>query len=140
MILSVFTLYLGLIWLIPHMNMSETVFYLRLSEIEVPYGQNPCVSGLRVFGIGSGEKPATPAFTAERSEYTDMLVSIAPQKDALGFNILFGDNPEKLYHSCMVFRSGEKRIGALIKGRTYYVRVDAFNENGVAEGGCIKLS
>ena len=30
MILSVFTLYLGLIWLIPHMNMSETVFYLRL--------------------------------------------------------------------------------------------------------------
>ena len=33
MILSVFTLYLGLIWLIPHMNMSETVFYLRLSEI-----------------------------------------------------------------------------------------------------------
>ena len=30
MILSVFTLYLGLIWLIPHMHMSETVFYLYL--------------------------------------------------------------------------------------------------------------
>ena len=27
--------------------------YLRLSELAVPYGQNPCVSGLRVFGLGS---------------------------------------------------------------------------------------
>mgnify|MGYP002624156050 CR=1 FL=1 len=114
--------------------------YLRLSETEVPYGQNPCVSGLRVFGKGSGAKPAAPTFTANRSGDTDMLVSIAPQKDALGFNILFGDSPEKLYHSCTVFRSGEKRIGALIKDRTYCVRVDAFNENGVTEGACIKLA
>lgn len=30
MILSIFTLYIGLIWLVPHMNMSETVFYLYL--------------------------------------------------------------------------------------------------------------
>ena len=114
--------------------------YLRLSEIETPYGQNPCVSGLRVFGLGNGEAPAKPTFTAERSGDLDMNVSIMPQSDALGFNILFGSSPEKLYHSCMVFRSGEKRIGALIKDRTYFVRVDAFNENGVTEGACIKLS
>jgi hypothetical protein len=114
--------------------------YLRLSEIETPYGQNPCVSGLRVFGLGNGEAPAKPTFTAKRSGDLDMNVSIMPQSDALGFNILFGSSPEKLYHSCMVFRSGEKRIGALIKDRTYFVRVDAFNENGVTEGACIKLS
>ena len=114
--------------------------FLRLSEIEVPYGQNPCVSGLRVFGLGNGEAPAKPTFTAERSGDLDMSVSITPQSDALGFNILFGSSPEKLYHSCMVFRSGEKRIGALIKDRTYFVRVDACNENGVTEGACVKLS
>ena len=34
--------------------------YLRLSQMAVPYGQNPCVSGLRVFGLGNGEKPAVP--------------------------------------------------------------------------------
>ena len=114
--------------------------YLRLSEIETPYGQNPCVSGLRVFGLGNGEAPAKPTFTAKRSGDLDMNVSIMPQSDALGFNILFGSSPTKLYHSCMVFRSGEKRIGALIKDRTYFVRVDAFNENGITEGACIKLS
>ena len=68
-----------------------------------------------------------------------MLVSIAPQEDALGYSILFGSSPEKLYHSDMVFASGEHRVGALIEGREYFVRVDAFNENGITEGKCVKL-
>ena len=33
----------------------------------------------------------------------------------------------------MVFHP-EQRIGALIKGRDYWVRVDAFNEAGITEG------
>ena len=63
-----------------------------------------------------------------------MLVDIVPQDDALGYNILFGSSPEKLYHSYMVFAPGETRVGALVKGRSYFVRVDAFNENGITEG------
>ncbi len=114
--------------------------YLRLSNMAVPYGQNPCVSGLRVFGLGRGEKPAVPQFTAVRANDLDMLVSIQPQDSALGYNILFGSSPEKLYHSCMVFSAGEHRVGALIKGRDYCVRVDAFNENGITEGRCVKLN
>ena len=114
--------------------------YLRLSDMAVPYGQNPCVSGLRVFGLGDGEKPAAPAFTAARTGDLDMTVMISEKADALGFNILFGASPEKLYHSYMVFAAGSHRIGALIKGREYYVRVDAFNEKGFTEGACIKLS
>ena len=114
--------------------------YLRLSDMAVPYGQNPCVSGLRVFGVGDGEKPAAPAFTAARTGDLDMTVMISEKPDALGFNILFGASPEKLYHSYMVFAAGSHRIGALIKGREYYVRVDAFNEKGFTEGACIKLS
>ena len=108
--------------------------FLRLSGMELPYGQNPCVSGLRVFGLGDGEKPERPRFTAKRSGDLDMLVDILPQADALGYNILFGSSPEKLYHSDMVFAAGEKRVGALVKGREYYVRVDAFNENGITQG------
>ena len=114
--------------------------YLRLSDMAVPYGQNPCVSGLRVFGLGDGEKPAAPAFTAARTGDLDMTVMISEKPDALGFNILFGASPEKLYHSYMVFAAGSHRVGALIKGREYYVRVDAFNEKGFTEGACIKLS
>ena len=113
--------------------------YLRLSDMAVPYGQNPCVSGLRVFGLGSGEKPAAPVFTATRMGDLDMVVQIKEQENTLGYNILFGSSPEKLYHSSMVFAAGSHRVGALIKDRDYFVRVDAFNENGVTEGVCVKL-
>ncbi len=113
--------------------------YLRLSDMSVPYGQNPCVSGLRVFGLGGGEKPAAPEYTAVRRGDLDMIVSIGEQEDVLGYNILFGSDPGKLYHSSMVFEPDNHRVGALIKGREYYVRVDAFNENGITEGLCMKL-
>ena len=39
----------------------------------------------------------------------------------------------------MVFAAWPRRVGALIKGRDYYVRVDVFNENGITEGVCIRL-
>ena len=113
--------------------------YLRLSDMAVPFEQNPCVSGLRVFGLSSGEKPAAPVFTAARMGDLDLVVQIKEQGNALGYNILFGSSPEKLYHSSMVFADGSHRVGALIKGRDYFVRVDAFNENGITEGICVKL-
>jgi hypothetical protein len=114
--------------------------YLRLRDMALPYGQAPCVSGLRVFGLGDGDKPAAPRFHAERIKDLDMLVDVADQDDALGWNILFGSSPEKLYHSYLVFAPGPRRVGALIKGRDYYVRVDVFNENGITEGVCVKLN
>lgn len=113
--------------------------YLRLSDIAVPFEQNPCVSGLRVFGLVKGEKPAAPVFTATRMGDLDMVIQIKEQGNALGYNILFGSSPEKLYHSSMVFAAGSHRVGALIKDRDYFVRVDAFNENGITEGICVKL-
>ena len=107
------------------------VRFLRLSDMAVPYGQQPCISGLRVFGLGQGEKPAAPDL--------DMTVSVQSQENTLGYNILFGSSPDKLYHSYMTFKAGDQRIGALIKGRDYFVRVDAFNENGITEGTCVQL-
>ena len=113
--------------------------FLRLSDMAVPYGQQPCVSGLRVFGLGQGEKPAVPVFTVKRDNDLDMTVSIEAQANTLGYNILFGSSPNKLYHSYMTFKAGDQRVGALIKGRNYFVRVDAFNESGIMEGNCIQL-
>lgn len=114
------------------------VRYLKLTVFAVPYKQQPCISGLRVFGIGNGEKPDAPAFAAERITDLDMQVSISGKK-ALGYVILWGSSLEKLYHSCMVFCENgigdvTRKIGALVKDREYYVRVDAFNENGITEG------
>ena len=112
--------------------------YFRLSEMEVPYGQNPCISGLRIFGFGKGDLPKVPEFSAKRFGDLDMDVCIKEQENTVGYNVLFGSSPEKLYHSYMLFDAGEKRIGALVKGREYYVRVDAFNEVGITEGTVVK--
>lgn len=114
------------------------VRYVRLTIVAVPYGQKPCVSGLRVFGIGTGGKPEIPAFTAKRVSELDAQIDIRGEH-AVGYNILWGSSPEKLYHSCMVFEP-EYTIGALVKGREYYVRVDAFNESGITEGNVQKIS
>ena len=35
--------------------------------------------------------------------------------------------------SCITYDT-KKRIGALVDGESYYVRVDTFNENGITEG------
>lgn len=109
-----------------------SVRYLRLSAMELPYGQAPCVSGLRVFGRGDGEPPASPVYTAARAGDLDFTVSMHAE-GAVGYTVLWGIAPDKLYHSCTVF--GEtRRIGALVAGQPYFVRVDAFNENGITEG------
>ena len=116
------------------------VRYLKLTVLAVPYDQPAAISGLRVFGIGDGEKPAVPTFTAERLDDLDMKVAItSDDADVTRYNILWGHAEDKLYHSYMIFGKKEQKIGALIKGTDYFVRVDAFNENGITEGEVIAL-
>ena len=114
--------------------------YLRLTVTEVPFGVAPCVSGLRIFGKGNGQKPAQADFTVQRISDLDFIVTAACP-DALGFNILWGSDENHLYHSYLVMGKElkEKRIGALIKGQSYAVRVDTFNENGITEGKAVRL-
>ena len=116
------------------------VRYLKLTVYEVPYGQKPCISGLRVFGTGAGEKPGKAEFTVKRSkDGLDMFVT-AKAENAIGYNILWGHKEDKLYHSYLVYGNevDAKRIGALVKDKNYYVRVDTFNEGGITEGDSIK--
>ena len=118
--------------------------YVRLTIDAVPYGVYgvaPCVSGLRVFGKGNGSRPKQAEASIVRSGPLDFVVSTGDDPDAAGYNVLWENSPEELYHSWMVMgtRIDRKRIGALVKGRDYYVRVDVFNENGIAEGKVEKL-
>ncbi len=113
--------------------------YLRLTVVEMPYGQPACVSALRVFGNGRGALPKqTENVTADFCSDLDMRVSWE-QDQAAGHNILWGYAPEKLYHSYMVFGKAEQNIGALVKGQAVYLRVDSFNENGITEGQIMKV-
>ena len=127
------------------------VRFVRLTIIEIPYDVTPCISGFRVFGIGTGEKPKTPVFKVARSDdRLDLLTTIEGMADAIGYNILWGHEENKLYHSYQIYRDVmdvqehrgatiEKRIGALVNSQEYFVRVDAYNENGITKGQVVKL-
>lgn len=115
--------------------------YVRLTVTEVPFNVPPCVSGLRIFGKGNGKKPAQADYTATQISDVDFVVTTAPMKDVMGFNILWGSDENHLYHSYLVMGSSlpGKKIGALVKDQHYTVRVDTFNENGITEGKATRL-
>lgn len=111
--------------------------YVKLTVVSVPYGQIPCVSGLRVFGLGHGEKPAKAQLVT--AEYRgDLDVSVSWHGEAIGYVLNWGHAPDKLYHSRMCFEP-KAPIGALIKGQNLFIRVDIFNENGITEGEIIHV-
>ena len=122
--------------------------YLRLTAIRLPYDQIPAVSGLRVFGLTLDDeiqKPAAASFETKRLSGIDMEVNCSIEEEALGYNILFGNHPEELYHSYMVMADqlkaaeGKWKIGALSEAqKDYYVRIDTFNEAGVTHGNVEK--
>ena len=112
------------------------VRYIRLSHMSVPYEQNPCISGLRVFGNSQGPTPAQASYQIHRTSGIDMEIEVDEMKQegaSIGYNILWGHEENKLYHSYLTY-DRKKRIGALIEGQSYYVRVDTFNECGITEG------
>ena len=115
--------------------------FIRLSVRTVPYRAIPCISGLRVFGLRNGKKPPRPRIRAERLGDLDFIVSAEDNADTLGFNILWGHRPDKLYHSYLVMGNDldRKRIGGIIKEQSLFVRVDAFNESGITHGEVIRL-
>lgn len=122
----------------------KKVRFLRLTAMQLPFGQPPCVSGLRVFGKGTGPLPGRveeveAAFGAgDVADALDVELSWEHQ-GAVGYNILWGHEEGKLYHSYMVYGKEGRRIGALIKGQPVYVRVDSFNENGITEGAVQRI-
>lgn len=111
--------------------------YIRLVIYNLPYGQIPCVSGLRIFGRTNGELPEQiKSFDAEYE--TDMDVKVAwnlqNPNNVTGCNILWGHKKDKLYHSCCLYGKNEWTIGAIVKNQKLYVRIDTFNESGITEG------
>ena len=56
------------------------------------------------------------------------------QQGAIGYNIRFGTEKDKLYRSYQVYGGNELTIRSLDKDREYWFAIDAFGENGVTRG------
>ncbi len=108
--------------------------FVRLTGGALPYGQPLRVAGLRVFGVGGGEPPQQARAKARRIGPMDGLVSWEAMERAQGCCVRYGIAPDKLYLSMLVYSANEAKLSTLIKGQRYYVRVDAFNENGITQG------
>ena len=113
---------------------SELVRYIRFSNIEAPM-QNLAISGLRVFGKGTGEKPGTVQnFRVNRyDDRRDAMITWDGQENAQGYNIRWGIAPDKLYSSWMIYDDNSHLMKSLTTYQSYYFAIEAFNENGISE-------
>ena len=112
----------------------QTVRYIRYKNIHVPT-PNLAISGLRVFGVGSGKIPSVVRnlSVTRQQDRRDALITWEQQKNCQGYNVLWGIAPDKLYSSWMVYDKNSLDLKSLSTDQTYYFAIEAFNENGVSE-------
>lgn len=113
--------------------------YLKITNYHVPEGTF-AISGFRIFGTGMGEKPKrVKEFRTARDFHNPQIIKLYwdKQPDATGYNIRYGIDKDKLYHSYQVYKKNRAVLNCPDKNRTYWIEIDAFNENGVTPGKMI---
>jgi len=109
--------------------------YIRLENVHMPSGKF-AISGLRVFGVADGRKPAKPenliVLRTEKDKRSAWL-KWKPAADAYAYNIYYGTAPDKLYTNIMVYNANEYWLKTLDKEKIYYFTIEAINENGVSD-------
>jgi hypothetical protein len=123
---------------VPHdyIELEKTVQtrFIKLVNINMPSGKF-AISGLRVFGLGSGEKPAAVNdFIVLRTEKDkrNAWLKWSPVDNAYAYNIYMGIEPDKLYNSIMVYNANEYWLKTMDKEKTYFFTIEAINENGIS--------
>jgi xylan 1,4-beta-xylosidase len=110
--------------------------YIKLSNYKVPSGTF-AIAGLRVFGNGGGKAPSEATnLRLKRSETDRCVVDLNWNKTpgAIGYNIRYGTQKDKLYNNYQVFGADSLTIRNLNALQKYYFAVDTFNENGITKG------
>jgi len=94
------------------------------------------ISDIRVFGTGPGALPATPASLRVRrdADVRNAFVTWEEVEGAVGYNVLWGIQPDKLYQTYQVFadQATKLEVRALSVGQKYSFAIEAFNERGVS--------
>lgn len=117
------------------------VRYIRYRNIHVPTPYLS-ISGLRIFGTGNGEKPATVKnFEVVRyADRRDVQLTWDAQENVQGYTVRWGVAPDKLYSAWMVYGQHALEIKGLTVDQPYYFTVEAFNENGISEQTAVKAA
>jgi xylan 1,4-beta-xylosidase len=113
--------------------------YIRLTNYHIPSGTF-ALADLRVFGNAGGRAPSKiNRFNVVRSEADRCIVNLRWDKnpDAVGYNIRYGTQKNKLYHNYQVIGSDSVTIRSLNSLSGYFFTIDTFNENGISKGSKI---
>ena len=109
--------------------------YIRMTNYHVP-GGTFALAGLRVFGNGAGNAPSPiNGFEINRVATDKCIVNLKWEKspDAVGYNIYYGTQQDKLYHNYQVIDSDSITIRSLNSLSKYYFSIEAFSENGISK-------
>ncbi|WP_343672078.1 discoidin domain-containing protein [Chitinophaga sp.] len=109
--------------------------YIRMENVHMPTGKF-AISGLRVFGKGTGNKPVkieNLIVLRTEKDKRSAWVKWKPAADAYAYNIYYGTSPDKLYTNIMVYNANEYWLKTLDKEKIYYFTIEAINENGVSD-------
>ncbi len=111
--------------------------FIRLTNKHMAAGKF-AISGLRVFGLGHGEKPGVVKdLIVVRGDHDKRSAWLkwGHISNATGYVVYSGISPDKLYTSVQVFGANEYYFKSMDKDRTYYFQIEAFNENGIGVRG-----
>lgn len=110
--------------------------YIKFENIHVPM-PNLAISDIRVFGNSFEKSPEIPQNLTVIRQKDERNADISWQKvpNAIGYNILWGIAPDKLYQTYQVWGDAPSslELRALTVGQKYYFAIEAFNENGVSK-------
>ncbi len=111
--------------------------YIKLINVHMPTGKF-AISGFRVFGYGSGEKPqAVKDLVVLRTgkDKRSAWIKWNPVDNAYAYNLYMGTDPGKLYNCIMVYNANEYWLKSMDKEKPYYFMIEAINENGISLPG-----
>jgi xylan 1,4-beta-xylosidase len=112
-----------------------TTRFIKIENIHMPTGKF-AISGLRVFGNGSGTVPhEVKHFTVLRgeSERRNAWLKWEVNENAIGYTVYTGASPDKLYTAITVYGKNEYYFNAMEKAQSYYFQIEPFNENGIGK-------
>jgi len=135
---------------VPHdyieLNKPKKARYLKIENIKMPTGKF-ALSGFRVFGKGSSEKPKEvekfTVFRANRKEFGERRsswIKWQQNNNADGYVIYYGKSPDKLYGNIMVYGKNDYFFTGMDRLDTYYFQIEAFNNNGISKKSTITIS
>ncbi len=109
--------------------------FVRYEHIHVG-AANLAISDIRVFGNGSGPRPATPVgLSAQRDrDERNAVIRWRPVPGAVGYNVRWGISAAKVYQTYQRFadQGTTLELRALTVGQAYWVAIESFDENGVS--------